>query len=289
MQPRLETCSKWCLVSITLAYHNQKKGQVLSMVFCLGACHNTCSVLLGGQMLLSLSSWIPAGAIAASSFCELLEACIFFSTQETHTSKGNAQTASIMHACHVLIKAKTGYSKASSPKESLLLACLTTKMQRRPVQEDMEYGFVLDSNNSWRCVITLHCLGGLQLSNPKPQTRRQGAKASAIRHACAVLRRTDPGSPVITMTTGLACGSASNKQESCLVATLSKHMQRPPVEGDVEFRYTKFANNAWQCVVTLRALGGLEYSTPRLHTTKSNAKVAAITCACNALEQNCTA
>ncbi|CAE8584867.1 unnamed protein product [Polarella glacialis] len=115
-----------------------------------------------------------------------------FSTTKTHTSKRNARCDTILHACLVLIKAKTGYTRASSKEESRLLACIAKHMQRTPVEDDVQFSFHLDSNKAWRCVITLHALGGREFTTPKPCSFKNNAKQSAIMYACRVLSETVP-------------------------------------------------------------------------------------------------
>ncbi|CAE8625121.1 unnamed protein product [Polarella glacialis] len=196
-----------------------------------------------------------------------------FSTKKTYLSKRNAKCATIMHACSVLIKAKTGYTRASTKNESLLLECMAKHMQRSPMEEDLDFCLNLDSNKAWQCVITLHALGDQQFSNPKPSTSKQNAKICAILYACKILSGND------------AKFAKANKQDSHLLACLAKHMQRAPLNQDVEFRYVLYPNKLWRCVISFHALGGLEVSTPKLQGFRKNAKSLAISRACTILLQ----
>ncbi|CAE8593428.1 unnamed protein product [Polarella glacialis] len=192
-----------------------------------------------------------------------------FSTKMAHTQKGNAKQSSMLHACLALIKAKTGYAKASTKEESRLLSCIAKRMQRPPVEDDVGFSFLSDSNKSWRCVITLHALGGLEISSGRPQRRRDAAKSLAISRACTTLERSETQHAKIR-----------NKQDCRLLACLATRMQFAPVEEDVEFRYVLDSNKSWRCVVTFRALEGLEISNKKPLKSKDRAKHAAISRAC---------
>ncbi|CAE8620263.1 unnamed protein product [Polarella glacialis] len=194
-----------------------------------------------------------------------------FSTKKTSPSRSSAKCATITHACNVLIQAKTGYAKASTKGESNLLACIAKHMQRSPVEADVDFRFHLDSSKAWRCVVTAHALRSQEFSNPKPSSTKQKAKQCAILYACKCLSEDD------------AEFAKANKQESRLLACLAKHMQRAPLNEDVEYRYVLHSNQFWRCVIILHALGGLEVSTPKLQSLKKNAKSLAISRACTVL------
>ncbi|CAE8633505.1 unnamed protein product [Polarella glacialis] len=195
-----------------------------------------------------------------------------FSTKMAYSEKGNAKQASILHACLALIKAKTGYAKASTKEESRLLLCIAKHMQRPPVEDDVGFTFLSDSNNFWRCVINLHTLGGLEISSGRPQRRKDVAKSLAISRACITVERSKTEHAKVCY-----------KQDCRLLACLAEHMQLAPVEEDVEFRYFLDSNKSWRCVVTLHALEGLEISNNRLQKHKDRAKHFAILRACSVL------
>ncbi|CAE8650762.1 unnamed protein product [Polarella glacialis] len=149
-----------------------------------------------------------------------------FSTKRTQKLKGNAQSASITHACTVLLRAKTGYTNSKS-QVSHLLASLAKHMQRCPVDEDVEFRYMLDSGGFYTCIITVPALC-LEFSTPKPQLQKCNAKFCAILFACKELTTTKSDTVI---------GNLSTKQESCLFACLAKLVHRPPVEQDLHFRY----------------------------------------------------
>ncbi|CAE8613217.1 unnamed protein product [Polarella glacialis] len=125
-----------------------------------------------------------------------------FSTKKAYTEKTHAKIAAIMHAAFVLIKARTG--TARSFQMSRLLACLSERMQRPLVEEDVQFRFLEDSNNCFWCDITVPALGSKQesrlLACLAKQIRRTPVKEDvefryavvlAISRACCVLDRTD--------------------------------------------------------------------------------------------------
>ncbi|CAE8656209.1 unnamed protein product [Polarella glacialis] len=206
-----------------------------------------------------------------------------FSHPKPQKRKNKSKLFAMARACGFLESTLSCHASASKTEDSRLLACMAKHMQRTPVEEDVEFRCLLDSNNAWRCVITLHGLEGLEVSTPDSQCLRCRAKSEAIRLACVVLK-TRSVSPVL-LTTGPAYASASSKLESRLLVCLAKHMQEPPVEKDVEFRFALDSNNAWRCVITLHAFGGMEIPNLTPQSCKRNAKTSAISRACSILRK----
>ncbi|CAE8598665.1 unnamed protein product [Polarella glacialis] len=197
-----------------------------------------------------------------------------FSNPKPQMRKGNAKQCAILYACKELKKDETALGNVSTKQESLLFVCLAKLMDRPPVGKDVEFRYVLDSNNAWRCVIKLPALGDLEFSTPHPQSRKDNAKAHAINRACNVLTRT-----------GSVHASASKTEDSRLLACLAKHMNRTPVEEDVEFQFLLDSDNDWRCVITLHCFDGQKFSNLSPQSHRSKAKLLAISHACTVLRQ----
>ncbi|CAE8623502.1 unnamed protein product [Polarella glacialis] len=196
-----------------------------------------------------------------------------FSSPKPQRRKGKAKQSAIIYACKELRKSETMLGNARNKRESPLFACLAKSMDRPPVEKDVQFRYVLDSNNAWRCVIKLPALGDLEFSTPHPQSRKDNAKAHAINRACNVLARTVS-----------VHASASKTEDSRLLVCLAKHMHRTPVEEDVVFRFSLDSNNAWGCVIALHCLEGLEFPTPSPQYFRCKAKSLAISHACAVLQ-----
>ncbi|CAE8617393.1 unnamed protein product [Polarella glacialis] len=162
-------------------------------------------------------------------------------------------------------------SQPKCPYTALLLASMAQHMQRPARSGDIALTCLTDFRKHYRCVVTLHVLGGLQFSTKKAYTEKTHAKIAAIMHAAFVLIKA-------------RTGTARSFQMSRLLACLSERMQRPLVEEDVQIRFLEDSNNCFWCDITVPALGGLTFSSPRPRKHKGSAKHLAIACACKVLD-----
>ncbi|CAE8586774.1 unnamed protein product [Polarella glacialis] len=202
-----------------------------------------------------------------------------FSTRKAYRWKCDARIASILHCCQALVAVATGTAKACHLQMSQLLHSLARHMQRPPRDEDVEFTFLKDSTNTFRCVITVPSLEGLQFSTEKAYSYDFVAKKHSIKHACTVLSSAEPGQ------------ARSNTQRpsergallSSLLVCLSRHMQSSPRKEDVEITYSMDSGKGHHCAITLHALNCMQFCTKTAYSCRGSASRAAIKDACKML------
>ncbi|CAE8732332.1 unnamed protein product [Polarella glacialis] len=210
-----------------------------------------------------------------------------FSTATSYLHRSSAKLSATRHACNVLLRALSpARLKIIDQQMSRLLACLAKHMQSTPVEEDVELSYPVDANKAYRCVITVPALAGIQFSNSTAQRLKSAAKLMAIRRACGLLTAA-PSVEALTITCN-ELGSAKRagaggKQVARLLACLAKHMHGVPRVDDIKFCFSLDGNNAHQCVISVPALGSVQFSHPTLSRYKGHAKQSAIYHACKSL------
>ncbi|CAE8582070.1 unnamed protein product [Polarella glacialis] len=208
-----------------------------------------------------------------------------FSNPSLQKTKSNAKALAIRHACTALDARSSPGSSANTKKMSRLLACLAKHMQCPPQEEDVKFTYVLDSNRFYRCVITVPALGGVQFSNPTPQTYRSTATVLSINRACTLLAAAPNIEALHLSNSHPVPAKARTILMSGLLECLEKHMQRTPVEEDVEFSYVIDSSRAYRCVISVPALGGLQFSNEKPQRQKCEAKKYAIRSACRGIKK----
>ncbi|CAE8646791.1 unnamed protein product [Polarella glacialis] len=169
---------------------------------------------------------------------------------------------------------------------ALLYAVLGCHLKRTPESQDVILEYSRDAENSDRCVLHLPSLQGLKFSSGRSYATHRGARKSAISAALkALIAMPLPDSKVGVHTT-LAKEMRSGGDRlgtPLLLWCLARHTQCHPVRNDVSLAYFLDCNKTFRCVVTLRALGGIHFSTRNGFKRKGDAKLSAVLHVCKVL------